>query len=270
MPDYDLKIVALGDSLTTKVYTDELERLVRTEGGFPNATVVGKGYPGATTQELASHFQQDVLDEQPQIVVIQGGTNDLGLTGQKIFLDILRRAEIFAAENGINTNQSYEDILQEIKAKFNTLVGYREDELPGSYRESITQTADVLSSMHEMAKQHNISSIAVNVPSANRPEVYKTPVVLTRVILNRLSRQYCDENDTPYVDLFMATSDPETGMMLPQYSAGDILHFNEEGSKLKARLVFDYGMVLPLQKHQTKKRRFGGLANLVRRLPFVD
>ena len=41
--------------------------------------VLVHGVCGETTQDMQLRYQEDVLDHLPQVVIILGGTNDLGL-----------------------------------------------------------------------------------------------------------------------------------------------------------------------------------------------
>jgi lysophospholipase L1-like esterase len=49
---------------------------------FPGKPYVGRGISGQTTPQMLLRFRQDVIDLQPRVVVILGGTNDIaGNTG---------------------------------------------------------------------------------------------------------------------------------------------------------------------------------------------
>ena len=46
-------------------------------GFFTSNGYIDKGVSGETTQQMLGRYQKDVLDQNPQVVVIMGGTNDL-------------------------------------------------------------------------------------------------------------------------------------------------------------------------------------------------
>jgi lysophospholipase L1-like esterase len=45
---------------------------------FPEKQYIGRGIAGQTTAHLKLRFKQDVIDLKPNVVVILGGTNDIG------------------------------------------------------------------------------------------------------------------------------------------------------------------------------------------------
>ena len=83
-----LKIVCFGDSLTLGYQSPTLQSPV--VENIPYGTylqewmgargeIVVRGVCGETTQDMRLRHQRDVLDHQPQMAIILGGTNDLGL-----------------------------------------------------------------------------------------------------------------------------------------------------------------------------------------------
>jgi lysophospholipase L1-like esterase len=73
--DGPVKVVFMGDSIT------ELWAQVQA-AFFPGKSYIGRGIGGQTTPQMVLRFQQDVVDLKPQVVVINGGTNDIaGNTG---------------------------------------------------------------------------------------------------------------------------------------------------------------------------------------------
>jgi len=62
------KVVFLGDSIT--YYWDLSSQ-------FPGAQLINKGIPGDLTSDMLLRFDVDVIQLQPQVVVILGGTNDI-------------------------------------------------------------------------------------------------------------------------------------------------------------------------------------------------
>ena len=71
-------------------------------GFFSGNGYVDKGISGQNTAQMLSRFQKDVIDLNPRVVVIMGGTNDLaqGVTKEQILANISAMAEM-ADEAGI-------------------------------------------------------------------------------------------------------------------------------------------------------------------------
>ena len=67
-------------------------------GFFSGNGYIDKGISGQNTSQMLSRFQKDVVDLNPQVVVIMGGTNDLaqGVTKQQIVDNIAQMAEMAA------------------------------------------------------------------------------------------------------------------------------------------------------------------------------
>jgi lysophospholipase L1-like esterase len=69
----EARVVFMGDSITQGWKLDE---------SFPGKAYVNRGISGETTPQMLVRFRQDVIDLQPKVVVILGGTNDVaGNTG---------------------------------------------------------------------------------------------------------------------------------------------------------------------------------------------
>ena len=67
------RVVFMGDSITEAWPLDR---------SFPGRPYVNRGISGQTTPQMVLRFHQDVIDLQPKVVVILGGTNDIaGNTG---------------------------------------------------------------------------------------------------------------------------------------------------------------------------------------------
>jgi len=67
------RVVFLGDSITQGWNLDQ---------SFPGKPYINRGISGQTTPQMLVRFRQDVIDLQPKVVVILGGTNDIaGNTG---------------------------------------------------------------------------------------------------------------------------------------------------------------------------------------------
>jgi len=64
------RVVFFGDSITDSWHLDEY---------FPGKPYVNRGISGQTTPQMLVRFRQDVIDFQPQVVIILAGTNDIAL-----------------------------------------------------------------------------------------------------------------------------------------------------------------------------------------------
>jgi len=114
-----IRIVALGDSLTVGLQTQfvtELEELApytRYVEDFAQRhlentrsdlklTIINRGGCGELTSDMLQRFQTDVVDHQPQYVIIMGGTNDVGWNhNPSQILMNLRTMYDIAEDNGI-------------------------------------------------------------------------------------------------------------------------------------------------------------------------
>jgi acyl-CoA thioesterase I len=67
------RVVFMGDSITEIWHLDQ---------SFPGKPYINRGISGQTTPQMLVRFRQDVIDLQPKVAVLLGGTNDLaGNTG---------------------------------------------------------------------------------------------------------------------------------------------------------------------------------------------
>jgi lysophospholipase L1-like esterase len=74
------RVVFFGDSITDIWKLDEY---------FPGKGYINRGIGGQTTPQMLVRFRQDVIDLQPQVVIILAGTNDIaGNTGPMRLEDI--------------------------------------------------------------------------------------------------------------------------------------------------------------------------------------
>ena len=78
-----VKVVALGSSTTAlrgsvkHVYCDRLDTMLR-DRGLP-VEIVNSGIGGSTTEHSRARFQKDVLDHDPELVIIMLGANDAAI-----------------------------------------------------------------------------------------------------------------------------------------------------------------------------------------------
>ncbi len=66
----DRRVVFMGNSIT-KGWTQYMPEL------FDNQTYINRGIGGQTTPQMLLRFRQDVIDLQPELVLILAGTNDI-------------------------------------------------------------------------------------------------------------------------------------------------------------------------------------------------
>ncbi|WP_455286259.1 GDSL-type esterase/lipase family protein [[Eubacterium] cellulosolvens] len=107
-----VRVVALGDSLTvgfqsfglfgntetSTPYTDFLVGHVRRD--FPPSSlsveIINKGVVGELSEQMLARFDLDVIRLSPRVVIILGGSNDLGwgLTPQEVFSNLREMYEL--------------------------------------------------------------------------------------------------------------------------------------------------------------------------------
>lgn len=103
------RLVCFGDSLTAGFQSPTRQHPSGQEtpyGSFlqewlgPSVGVLVSGVCGELTAEMASRFRRDVLAHRPCYVIILGGTNDLGWSGQppEIMRNLLKMYEASLAE----------------------------------------------------------------------------------------------------------------------------------------------------------------------------
>ena len=83
-----LKPPAAGESRVV-FFGDSITDVWKLEEYFPGKPYINRGIGGQTTPQMLVRFRQDVIDLQPQVVVILAGTNDIaGNTGPMSLADI--------------------------------------------------------------------------------------------------------------------------------------------------------------------------------------
>jgi len=91
-----------------------------------------------------------------------------------------------------------------------------------------------LVTMYERARSASIQPVSVTIPSIRGFD----PLIPPRHVLNNLIIEYCQAKQLPFVDLFTATSEPETLRLAEKYS-NDGLHLTTEGYRLLAELLYN-------------------------------
>ena len=94
-----IRIVFMGNSIT------EMWQKLSPSNFFANESYINRGISGQTTPQMLLRFRQDVVDLQPNVVVILGGINDIagntGPTSVKNILDNIKSMTEIARANNI-------------------------------------------------------------------------------------------------------------------------------------------------------------------------
>ncbi len=204
-----LKIVCFGDSLTLGYQSPTL-RAPFVEN-IPYGTyvqewlgdrgrVLVQGVCGETTQEMRLRFQKDVLDHLPQVAIILGGTNDLGL--------------------GISLATMME----------NLRFFYEQAQAHGIFPVAVTVPSlrDDIGQDDVFEKGQSLRGITPDVERA----------IALRVILNKAIKELSFERHFPVVDWFAATCDPKTQELTSKYS-NDGLHLTTAGYRKLAEMIWE-------------------------------
>ncbi|WP_448672870.1 MULTISPECIES: SGNH/GDSL hydrolase family protein [Chitinophagaceae] len=95
LPESQRKVVFMGNSITEGWYNQD-------SAFFKNNGFIGRGISGQVTSQMLVRFRQDVLNLQPQAVVILAGTNDIAgnngsISLENIYGNIVSMAELAKA-----------------------------------------------------------------------------------------------------------------------------------------------------------------------------
>jgi lysophospholipase L1-like esterase len=204
-----LNIVCFGDSLTLGYqsstprtpfvenipYGDYVQEWLGSRG-----QVVIHGVCGETTQDMRMRFQRDVIVPKPHVVIILGGTNDLGCGISPVaILDNLR---FF-----------YEHVqAQEILPVAVTVPSLRDD----SGQDMTFETSQPGQGVTAAVKQ----------------------AIALRVMLNLSIKELGHTQQFPVVDWFTTTCESQAKALAPEFS-NDGLHLNTAGYRKLAELVWN-------------------------------
>ncbi len=161
--------------------------------------VLVRGVCGETTQDMRLRFQEDVLDHRPQVAIILGGTNDLGL--------------------GFSLTSMME----------NLGFFYEQTQAHG-----ILPVAVTVPSLRDDAGEDVVfdkdQSLRRLTPTVER-------AIGLRVTLNQSVKDLSRERHIPVVDWFAETCEVGTQALASEYS-NDGLHLNTMGYRKLAELVW--------------------------------
>ncbi|MGB0633062.1 MAG: GDSL-type esterase/lipase family protein [Flavobacteriaceae bacterium] len=100
-------------------------------------------------------------------------------------------------------------------------------------------TAENIISMAEIAKANNIKVyICSTLPAIDfpwSPGLEPAPKVIN---LNKILKEYCENNNIKYVDYFSAMVDDKGGLKVPEFTtANDLVHPNLAGYKVMEKII---------------------------------
>jgi len=204
-----LKIVCFGDSLTLGYQSPTLGLFFLEsipygtylqEWAGKRGQVLVRGVCGETTQDMRLRFQPDVLAHQPQVAIILGGTNDLGLG---ISLDVIME----------NLRFFYEQAqAQGILPVAVTVPSLRGEDWPATEAEGGGSAARLSPAVEQ--------------------------AIARRVLLNQLIKDFGEKKCFPVVDWFAETCEPHTQALASEYS-NDGLHLTIAGYHKLAEMVWE-------------------------------
>ena len=164
-----------------------------------NGDVVIHGVCGETTQDMRTRFQSQVLDPLPQVVIILGGTNDLGLSHPSAI--IFENLQFF----------------------------YEKAQIRG-----ILPVAVTIPSLREDIWQDDASA-DTHVKGEISPALQQA--IALRVKLNQQIQEHGKQRKFPVIDWFAETCESPTQALALEYS-NDGLHLNVAGYRTLAELLW--------------------------------
>ncbi len=203
-------LLCFGDSLTAGYQTESGIFGLGADtpyGGFiqqwvgADAKIVVTGICGELTSEMVQRFHRDVLEAQPRITVILGGTNDLG-------------SGVPPAYICGNLQQMYRSALE---------VGIQ----PVGVTVPSICIDNGVSGMAE-TREHD---------SKGPLPAWVQAHIDQRLLLNHQMTEVCGTLNLTCLDLFAETSEESTNLLASRFSS-DGLHFNTAGYETFARLVW--------------------------------
>ena len=171
--------------------------------------VLVQGVCGETTQDMRLRFQKDVLDHRPQVAIILGGTNDLGL--------------------GI----SLATMMENLKFFYEQLQTH-----------GILPVAVTVPSLRDDIGQDDVFEKGQSLRGIT-PVVERA--IALREILNQSIKDLSRERHIPVVDWFAETCEPKTQVLTSKYS-NDGLHLTTAGYRKLAEMIWEQVMEDLLKK----------------------
>ena len=203
-----LKIVCFGDSLTLGFQSPNPRSPV--VANIPYGTYLQEwlgargqvrvqGVCGETTQDMRLRFQEEVLDDQPNVAIILGGTNDLGW--------------------GIPPDRILENL------HFFYEQAQAQDLLPVA-----VTVPSLRDDAGEIGEDEDGLAVRMLTPAVER-------AIALRVRLNQSIKDLCQTRHIPVVDWFGETCEVGTQALAREYS-NDGLHLTEAGYRKLAELIW--------------------------------
>ncbi|URZ08568.1 GDSL-type esterase/lipase family protein [Clostridium felsineum] len=161
-----MKIVCFGDSLTYGYGVNSNSSwvsLLKTK--LHNVTIINKGVNGDTTTGLLSRSHKDVIEENPDYVIIMAGTNDLLMNHSiELIEDNIKLLIKEAKENNITPILALQPPIVESLAKI-----YWDASL--DYKKANSILLDYINWSKNYAKDNNITIISFYDYLINKPNI---------------------------------------------------------------------------------------------------
>ncbi|MDT7044011.1 GDSL-type esterase/lipase family protein [Candidatus Nitronereus thalassa] len=214
---YDPYLVCFGDSLTAGYqrnpyvdhqeedtpYGDFLQKWVATR-----AQIVVTGICGEVTDDMVKRFSRDVVTRRPQVTVILGGTNDLGL--------------------GVSPGRISQNLEQLYQL---------------SIEAGIQPVGVTVPSIRVETGEGDPGGLHKSGSKPSIPPWLKFHID-QRLVLNRQIVEMCRALTIPCLDLFSETVEGSDQLLASRYSS-DGLHLNTAGYEAFARLVWRHLLAIP-------------------------
>jgi len=246
-----IRIVALGNSCTfgwgmkeNQTYARQLEKLINADVSLPNVEIINAGIPGYSSLQGQRFFISDIINLQPDIIMLMFGWNDQWAAAENItdrnqqmpsqfIIDLqntLSRLKIYRLMRKIvlwTTEKPLEETLHK-------------DE-PITYRVSVNEFYQNEAVICDTAKNQNIRVLLLTSPIPALEKYYppgrKSPMHDYHEAYNMQSRLLATNTKTPLVDLARIFDEYDD---LFDNATIDPIHFNSKGHRVAATAIYEY------------------------------